>query len=268
MRRVAVAVALLIAVVALGGGCAAQFTQRVTMGSGGDGTLDLRLRLDPEAQRTLGFTGLSGSPARRAAQLFPWVNQADGWRPVESSTDGSTLVLTSGHNFSSTDVLEVLMSRKRPLVPIAGNPELLAQIPDMPRTSPLLNDWTFSLGSGEAPNPGFNLFAQGGVGDVPDATCNPSQLQNSRVAMELRGALQLAYQFRLPGGPGNNDANAVDGDLTSWAAQFGDCPRITADTGGSGSGKVLNGLILAGAAGLVLIVLGLRGLRRRRERRG
>jgi hypothetical protein len=268
VRRVALAVALLIAVVALGGGCAAQFTQRVTMGAGGDGSLDLRLKLDPEAQRTLGFTALSGTPAHRAAQLFPWVNEADGWRAVQSSTEGSDLVLTSGHSFPSTEVLQELMSRKRPLVPIAGNPELLAQIPDMPTTSPLLNDWTFSLGSGHAPNPGFNLFAQGGIGDVPDATCNPSQLQNSRVAMELRGALQFVYEFRLPGGPGNNDANAVDRDLTTWAAHFGDCPRITADTGGSGNGKVLNGLILAGAAGLILIVLGLRGLRRRRERRG
>ena len=109
------------------------------------------------------------------------------------------------------------------------------------------------------------VFARAMRIELTAAANHVAGLQSENVA---RGALQFVYQFRLPGGPGNNDANAVDGDLTTWAANFGDCPRITADTGGSGNGKVLNGLILAGAAGLILIVLGLRGLRRRRERRG
>ena len=139
----------------------------------------------------------------------------------------------------------------------------------MPHTAPLLNDFSLRLGSGGAPKPGFNLFAQGGVGDVPDFTCSGADIiPKGGTAAQLRESLAFNYQFRLPGGPGSTSADRTPAGVNTWSFPFGDCPRITADSGSGGSSsKLVNGLILAAAAGFILIVLGLRALRRRRDRR-
>jgi len=237
--------------------------------AGGHGQVRLELHLDQEAQAYLGITSAADVP-RVVQERFPWVREADGWSEVTTSTDSSGLMaLTTSHAFDDVDTLKTLMDQKRSLDEIAGGPETINSIPDMPHTAPLLNDFSFRLGSGDPPDPGFNLFAQGGVGDVPDFTCSGDSIEPAGgTAATLRQSLGFNYRFRLPGGPGDTTADSTRGNVNAWSFPFGDCPRIVADTGGGGSSSTLvNGLILAALAGFILIVLGLRVLRRRRGRR-
>lgn len=107
------------------------------------------------------------------------------------------------------------------------------------------------------------------MGDVPDFTCSGADIiPKGGTAAQLRESLAFNYQFQLPGGPGSTSADRTPAGVNTWSFPFGDCPRITADSGSGGSSsKLVNGLILAAAAGFILIVLGLRALRRRRDRR-
>ena len=235
----------------------------------GDGQLRLELHLDQQAQAYLGITSEADVP-RVVEKRFPWIREADGWSEVRTSRDSAGLLtLTTTHGFDDVDTLKELMDQERPLNPIAGDPQVIDSIPDMPHTSPLLNDFTFRLGSGDPPDPGFSLFAQGGVGDVPDFTCGGNTIDAAGgTAAALRQSLGFNYRFRLPAGPGDTSADNTSGGVNSWSFRFGDCPRITADSGSGGSSsKLVNGLILAALAGFILLVLGLRALRGRHGRR-
>jgi hypothetical protein len=250
-------------------GCRSILVVSNQINPGGDGQVRLELHLDQQAQAQLGIASAADVPAA-VAKHFPWVREADGWSQVTAAPDSAGLLaLTTTHAFDDLDTLEALMSDRRSLDAIAGDPQIISSIKDMPHTAPLLNDYSFRLGTGKQPEPGYNLFAQGGVGDVPDFTCSGDEITpQGGTAATLREALSFKYQFRLPGKPSSTSADRQAGDTQSWSFPFGDCPRIAADTGGGGSSsKVVNGLILAGAAGFILIVLGLRALRRRRDRR-
>ncbi|CAN0511248.1 unnamed protein product, partial [Phaeothamnion confervicola] len=83
----------------------------------------------------------------------------------------------------------------------------------------------------------------------------------------LREALQVNYRFRLPGGPGSTNADQTPTGTNVWTARYGDCPALQASSGGGSSSTLVNGVILAGLTGLLMIVFGLRAVRRRRDRR-
>jgi len=269
-RRGLLTLVLVVLLALAASGCRSVLVVQTQVNSGGDGQVRLELHLDKQAQAQLGIASTADVP-RVVAQRFPWVREADGWSEVQAAPDSAgNLTLTTTHAFDDVDTLKALMSDKRSLDAIAGSPQIINSIQDMPHAAPLLNDYTFRLGSGKPPNPGFNLFAQGGVGDVPDFTCSGEKIiPEGGTAAQLRESLSFNYRFRLPGGPGNTSADATPGGVNTWAFPFGDCPRISADTGGGGSSStVVNGLILAAAAGFILIVLGLRALRRRRDRHG
>jgi hypothetical protein len=251
-------------------GCQSVLVVRTDVDSAGAGQVRLELHLDREAQAYLGITSEADVP-RVVEERFPWVREADGWSEVTVAPDSSgRLTLTTSHAFDDLDTLKALMDEERSLDAIAGDPDIINSIEDMPHAAPLLNDFSFRLGSGDPPDPGFNLFAQGGVGDVPDFTCGGAEKIDPAggTAATLRRSLEFNYRFRLPGGPGDTTADATPGNVNTWSFPFGDCPRLVADTGSGGSSsELVNGLILAALAGFILIVLGLRGLRRRRGRR-
>ena len=179
--------------------------------------------------------------------------------------DSGELVLETSHPVDSIDQLEDLLSLPRPISQIAPDPSTLAALPDLPAEAPLLNAVDARLGEESGDNPGFDFFARGGVGDIGEETCKG----NATVGFgrSLRDALDITYRFRLPGGPGDTNADETPAGQNVWRAQYGDCPPLQASSGGGSSSTLVNGLILAVLAGIVMIVFALRGLRRRRERR-
>jgi hypothetical protein len=155
-----------------------------------------------------------------------------------------------------------LLSAQRPISGIAPDPATLAALPDLPPKAPLLNAFDFRLGSGSGDNPGFSLFARGGVGDIGQQTCAGSGVVG--FGRSLRDALEIRYRFHLPGGPGSTNAGQTPAGDNLWVAHYGDCPPLQASSGGGSSSTLVNGLILAGLTGLLLIVFLLRGVRKRR----
>jgi hypothetical protein len=248
------------AAVVLLGGCA-NFAVLTNMDAQGSGRVTLTLSLDQEGQAYLGMsTHQSQDEIRAAAQKhFPWVRTADGWREITTQTQGSTLVLQTSHDFASVDDLETLMSEKRDLRPIGD----LSGIEGMPQSAPILNDLSFRLSEKPGKHSGYSLFAQGGVGDVPDPTCAGDR---GAQASGQGALLRDGFRFGLPTPPADTSGQVTSQGLAVWDdVPFGDCPRITASSsGGTGSDTIaVNGLILGGLALFILLVLGLRAFRRR-----
>lgn len=264
IRRPALALALaLVALVA--SGCAATFDVNAALDRDGRGSVDLRLALDPSAQEALGLA-TDADPATAAERFAPLLSDA-GWsggpeQIAATREDDGTLVLESSHLIDSTKQLDEVLSLARPISGIAPDPATLAALTDLPPSAPLLNALDFRLGDGSGDNPGFNLFARGGVGDIGQETCAGDDVVG--FGRSLRDALTLTYRFRLPGGPGSTNADDTPRGDDLWTARYGDCPALQASAGGGSSSTLVNGLILAGLTGVLLIVFALRGVRRRR----
>jgi hypothetical protein len=269
VRRLRAAV-LLAVVATLLAGCQAHFGTTVEIDRKGRGTVELNLTLDRPAQAALGL-GQAPSPEGVAERFEPLLVEG-GWTgddagPIDAGLDDRTgeVVLSTRHEFDSVRQLEAIMRQNRPIVAIAPDRATLGALPGLPNAAPLLNAWQFRLGKETGDNPGFELFARGGVGEIGSETCQGDDVGG--FGRTLREALSLAYRITLPGGPGSTNADDTPGGDNLWRFRYQDCPALQASSGGGGSSTLVNGVILAGLSGFILMVFLLRGLRRRRERR-
>jgi hypothetical protein len=269
IRRLAAGVAVALAAL-VASGCQAAFEMDVDLDRDARGSVGLRLSLDTAAQEALGLSP-DADPDEAAARFAPLLSDA-GWsagdEQISATRDEATgeLVLESAHPVDTADQLDALVSLDRPLTGIVPDPATLTALPDLPAQTPLLNAFDFRLGSGSGDNPGFDLFARGGVGDIGQETCEGGDVTG--FARSLRDALEIRYRFRLAGGPGSTNADETPAGDNLWIARYGDCPPLQASSGGGSSSTLVNGLILAGLAGVLLLVFLLRGLRKRRETPG
>lgn len=269
MRRRLAALAVVLAAAVLASGCQATWSTDVSLDREGRGSVAMQLKLDAASQEALGLS-TSEDPAVAAQSFAPMLADA-GWSggtsQIAATRDSSTgeLVLETRHLVDSTAQLDQILSLQRPLTPFPADARAQAALTDLPRTAPILNSFDFRLGSGSGDNPGFNLFARGGVGDIGQETCAGNSIKG--FGLSLREALEMRYRFRLPGGPGSTNADQTPSSDNLWIARYGDCPALQASSGGGSSSTLVNGLILAGLAGLVLVIFALRAVRRRRARR-
>lgn len=265
IRRAAAGVALAL-VALLASGCQAAFDVDVDLDRDGRGSVGLLLSLDAAAQEALGMS-TSDDPATAAERFAPLLEDA-GWvggdGQIAATRDDATgeLVLETRHRVDSPAQLDEVLSLPRPLGSIPPDPATLGALADLPAEAPLLNALDFRLGEGSGDNPGFDLFARGGVGDIGQETCAGGDVVG--FGRSLRDALQITYRFRLPGGPGSTNADETPAGDNVWVARYGDCPPLRASSGGGSSSTLVNGLILAGLAGVLLIVFLLRVVRKRR----
>lgn len=264
-RRVGVVLALLIAVL-LCAGCGATLEVEAQIDRDGRGSVTLRLTMDTEAQASLGLSP-DADPAEAAARFAPLLVDG-GWSggdgQISATRDEETgdLVLETTHLIDSTDQLDAVLSFARPIGEIAPDASTLSALPGLPKESALLNALDLRLGEGSGDNPGFDLFARGGVGEIGGETCAGSDVVG--FARTLRDALEIRYSLKLPGGPGSTNADETPRGVNVWTARYGDCPPLQASSGGGSSSTLVNGLILAGLTGLLLLIFALRIVRRRR----
>lgn len=270
MRRLAAVLAVALGLLALSG-CTARLTVDSEIDRKGAGHVDVTLALDQEAQRALGIT--AGDEAQAALRLFPWLADP-GWTAPGGDGEGPVLVqrddtgglsLRTRHAVRSVKELREVLSAPRTLTTLP----LHAQVTDLAPAAPLVNALDLKLGTKTGDFPGFDLFARGGVGGLLAATCSGDRLlARGGVDASLRRGLEFAYRFTLPGGPGQTNADEIRGGRTAeWTPRFGDCPAMTATSGGGSSSTLINGVILGIASLIILIVLALRSLRGRRARR-
>jgi hypothetical protein len=264
IRRLGAALALVL-VALMASGCQSAFDLDVELDRDGRGSVGLRLSLDSAAQESLGIS-TSDDPAVAAERFAPLLSDA-GWvggdgQIAASRDDAGELQLETRHLVDSPDQLDEVLSLARPIGTIAPDAQTLAALTDFPAEAPLLNALDFRLGDGSGDNPGFDLFARGGVGDIGQETCAGGDV--SGFGRSLRDALEVTYRFRLPGGPGSTNAAETPAGDNVWTARYGDCPPLRASSGGGSSSTLVNGLILAGLAGVLMIVFLSRMVRKRR----
>jgi hypothetical protein len=268
IRRLAL-VAALAAVALLLVGCRATVEVNVDVNRDGRGSVTLRLALDAAAQQAMGLSP-SEDPDVAAQRFLPLLADG-GWSggdgQIAATRDDETgeLVLETRHQIESTDQLDDVLSYPRRLTGLAPDAATLVALTDLPATAPLLNAFDFRLGEGSGDNPGFDLFARGGVGEIGQETCAGDDIVG--VGKTMRDSLEIDYRFRLPGGPGSTNADETPAGRNLWIARYGDCPPLRASSGGGSSSTLVNGVILAVLAGFLALVFGLRALRRRRHRR-
>jgi hypothetical protein len=271
VKRLGAAAGILLLPALLLTGCAARLGVDVDLNRDGAGRLGLSLALDPDAQEELGFTA-DRAPEDVAAGLFPWLVAEPGWvapgggegaHVLVQRDEAGNLALLTRHAIGSVNDLRALLRTKRSLSAL----RLRDTATDLADAVPLINDLNFSLGKGTGDHPGFDLFARGGAGEIRQATCGGNRLLDlGGTDARLRRGLQIVYRFRLPGGPGETNADDIRGGNTAeWSLFYGDCPPIRARSGGGSSSTLINGVILGVASALILLVLALRGLRRRRS---
>jgi hypothetical protein len=267
-RRLAAGIASALLVL-LASGCQSAFDVDVNLDRDGRGAVDLRLSLDPASQESLGLATDAdpAASAERFAPLLPDAGWAGGDGQIAATRDSATgdLVLETRHQVDTPAQLGDVLSLDRPIGGIAPDAATLSALTDLPAKAPLLNALDFRLGTGSGDNPGFDLFARGGVGDIGQETCAGNGVVG--FGRSLRDSLQLRYRFQLPGGPGSTNAAQTPAGDNVWIARYGDCPPLQASSGGGSSSTLVNGLILAGLTGLLAIVFGLRVVRRRRNAR-
>ena len=268
-------VAILVALVA--SGCAARLQTTVEMDRDGRGTVTLDLRMDASALQTLGLS--ADDPDAIGARLEPLLDDG-GWFPAGggetvrnvfavSRSDDGTVTLATAKRFDNVDQLKRIIDHPRRVRALAGEglglESIFLGLPDLPQQTPLLNEFSFRLGDGTGDNPGFNLFARGGVGDIGEQTCQGDRAQ--AFSKTLRDALEIVYRFRLPGGPGATNATENSASDNVWRIRYEDCPALQAESGGGSSSTLVNGVILGALSAFLIIIFLVRGLRRRRNRR-
>lgn len=279
--RRALLTAIVVAASSVLSGCAATMTLDATIDRSGRSNLAVELRLDAEAQAYLQRPGISltGTDVPNgddvAAALFPWANAANGWRAPDNAQAGAAavaaarapngdLILRTTHpdNRSPRALQDVLGT--------AQATDLLVKpgdtVTSLPGRVALLNNVNFTLDlSGSRPD--FSFFGRGGVGTIGAATCAGNALVSGTAADQaLRGGLSFVYRISFPGRPARTTATKVLGNDADWRFRYGDCPRLSAASNLGSSSAFLNGVILAGATFLLLVVLGLRALRPGRGR--
>ncbi len=248
--------------------CSAELQMEVQVDRDGRGELALDLALDSEAQAALGLSGATDEQLRaHFEQLLVdggWVGDGVERISVERDADGG-VVLRTRHPFDDLDQLERLITEPRPIALLAPDAGSLQALTDLPEATPLLNSYRFRLRGGTGDNPGFRLFARGGVGEIGGSTCAGSETVGFGSA--LRNSLLVTYRMDLPGGPGDTNANSTPLGTNVWDVRYGDCPALTAASGGGGSSRIVNGVILAVLVLFLIVVFGVRALRRRRRKR-
>ena len=205
IRRVTLVFCALVVAVFAGLGCASDLEVGVKMNRDGRGTVSLRLALDPSSLTDI---GLDGASAEKVAQRFAPLLADGGWSGDQGQMtvdiDDSGATVSTSRTFDTPRQLDEIMSLRRPLASLAPNPSVLAGLPDLPAEVPLLNDFTFRLGTATGDNPGFALFARGGAGEIGGQTCLGDRSIGN--AGTLRDGLRITYRFSLPGGPGSTSA--------------------------------------------------------------
>jgi hypothetical protein len=260
---------LVVALAVLATSCQARFDLAAAVDREGQGDVSLRLALDEAAQGALGFAP-DADPRELALRFEPllveggWIGDDAG--PISAARDGRTgeVVLTTRHLVDSPRQLTAVLSERRPIAGLAPDEASLAALPGLPPDAPLLEDVTFRLGEETGDNPGFLLFARGGVGEIDGETCRGDTVEG--FGRSLRDALQISYRFRLPGGPGATNANETPSGDNLWVLRFQDCPALRAESGGGSSSTVVNGAILGILGGLLVVIFAVRAVRRRRAR--
>jgi hypothetical protein len=115
----------------------------------------------------------------------------------------------------------------------------------------------------------FRIATRGGVGEIGDATCSSLASRPPTIAdRQLQDGLTLRYRYRMPSPveSASDGAERTRGQV-AWSMPYGRCDLLEASSAGASSTAAVNGLILGGALGFILIVLGLRALSKRRRRR-
>lgn len=265
MIRTIAVLAMVLGVVLLSG-CASTLEVNVDLDRDGRGAVTLVLTLDRSAQEALGLP-TDTDPAQAAERFAPLLGDG-GWSgdsgqiTATRDEDSGELRLETRHLVDSVDQLDDILSQARAIAQVAPDSASLSAIPGLPAEAPLLNSVDLRLGDGSGDNPGFDLFARGGVGEIGQDTCAGGDVVG--FSRSLRDSLELRYRFHLPGGPGSTNADETPAGDNLWLARFGDCPPLQASSGGGSSSTLVNGLILAGLAGLLMVIFGLRAVRRRR----
>ncbi len=269
IRRLGLVGAIVLAALMLAG-CQAKMTVDVSLDRDGRGSVTLRLNLDAAAQEALGLS--TSDDPQKAAALFAPLLADGGWsagdQEIAASRDESTgeLTLETTHAIDSPKQLDTVLSFRRPIKDLAPDAASFAALTDLPSSAPLLNSVDIRLGNGSGDNPGFDLFARGGVGEIGQETCAGNDIVG--FGRTMRDSLEFTYRFKLPGGPGSTNADETPNGRNVWNARYGDCPPLQASSGGGSSSTLVNGIILAVLAGFLAIVFALRALRRRRGRQG
>lgn len=269
IRRLGLVGALALVALMLAG-CQAKLNVDVNVDRDGRGSVTLRLSLDAAAQEAMGLS-TSDDPEQAAERFAPLLSDG-GWSAgdvqIAATRDESTgeLMLETTHAIDSTTQLDTVLSYQRPLSGLAPDAASLAGLTDLPATAPLLNAVDIQLGTGSGDNPGFDLFARGGVGEIGQETCAGNDIVG--FGRTMRSSMEFTYRFKLPGGPGSTNADQTPAGRNVWNARYGDCPPLQASSGGGSSSTLVNGVILAALTLFLVIVFGLRALRRRRRRRG
>lgn len=269
------AVMLLLIAALMVAGCSARSQLDVEMDRTGRGTATVRVDLDRDALRALGLS--ASDPAGAAARLQAFLDDP-GWGPADggqldvgavavSGDEKGGLTFRSRTAFGSVAELDAILGRRRDLRALAG-PEaarMMAGLPDLPASTPLVNDFSLRLGAGRGDSPGFTLFGRGGVGEIGQQTCQGDRATGA--SRRLRDAVQLRYRFVLPGGPGQTNADETPGGENVWDLRYEDCDALRATAGGGNSSTLFNGIVLAALSTFLIAVFLVRGVRRRRAHR-
>lgn len=126
-----------------------------------------------------------------------------------------------------------------------------------------------STGSGQQRAATFTLASRGGVGEVLNSVCNQAsgRYVPTRADRALNTGLSLVYRWGMPSPIAQSSEGArisSKGAVAIWSMPYGACSLMEISSAGSDDERVINGLILGGALGFLLIVFAVRGFSRRR----
>lgn len=129
-----------------------------------------------------------------------------------------------------------------------------------------------ATGSGTQRGATFAVASRGGVGEVLDPVCNQTsgRYAPTRADRALYTGLSLVYRWGMPSRIAQHSEGASissQGADATWSMPYGKCSLMEVSSAGSEDEQVVNGLILGGALGFLLIVFAVRAVSRRRPTR-